>query len=102
MDLKYFKSQICDEIDGANDYIEKAIEIKPMNPDWAKQFVQMSDMEKEHATTLYSMFNTYVEKLQAGYKETPEFITECADKVKKIYNNGMAIYATFYSAYQKI
>ena len=49
MDAKYFKDQICDELTGAQCYIEKAIELKPMAPSWSKKMVAISASELQHA-----------------------------------------------------
>lgn len=101
MDLMYFCNKIDDEVDGAKNYIQKAIEIKPTNPDWAKNFIQMAEAEKEHALKLYTMMNTYVDKLQNGYREMPAYLNTEAEVTRNSFNLGMEEYTEFYSAYQK-
>lgn len=53
---EYLKNHIREEIDGAIDYLEKAIELKKTHPDWAAKFMKMSDMEVEHANCMTKMF----------------------------------------------
>ena len=55
---EYLKNQIKDEIKGAIDYLEKAIEFKSKSPDIAAKFFRMSEMELEHANCLTKMFNS--------------------------------------------
>lgn len=55
MTLSYFKKQIIEELDGAKEYIEKAIEVKPQHPRWSMCFSKMADMEADHAGNLMKM-----------------------------------------------
>lgn len=102
MDLIYFCNKIDDEISGAKDYIKKAIEIKPMNSDWAKQLSSMSESEKDHALKLYTMMNTYVAKLEANYRETPKYIRKATECTRNSFSEGMEELALLYSAYEKL
>ena len=54
--LKYLKDHIVEEIDGAIDYLMKAIEHK--GTVLGEKFRTMSDMEVEHANCLTKMFNS--------------------------------------------
>lgn len=56
MNIKYFKDQICDELDGACDYLKKSIDYIANRPKWSDCFYHMADMEQGHATSLYKMF----------------------------------------------
>ena len=56
MNARYFKEQICEELDGASQYLKKAIDCYKTHPDWSKQFAEMSEAEQHHATNLYKMF----------------------------------------------
>ena len=56
MNAKYFKEQICEELEGACDYLKKAIDCMKHYPEWSKKFKSMSDAEEHHATELYKMF----------------------------------------------
>lgn len=102
MDLNYLSGQIDEELYGAKDYIKKAIEVKPMNSEWAKSFSQMAEAEKEHALKLYTMMNDYFEKLKSGYRETPAVMSALVESTRKCFNEDMEKYAVLYSAYQKI
>ena len=52
--LEYLKSQITEEIEGAIDYMAKAVEYKAKS--WGQYFYNMSMMELEHANCLTKMF----------------------------------------------
>lgn len=52
--LEYLKNQIVDEIEGAQNYMQKAIEYKTKS--WGQKFYHMSMMELEHANCLTKMF----------------------------------------------
>ena len=56
MDILYYNNQIRDELDGACDYIQRAIDCKDTNSDRASTFAKMSEMELEHASELLDMF----------------------------------------------
>ena len=56
MNARYFKEQICEELDGASCYLKKAIDVFKSNPEWIDKFVEMAEAEQGHATTLYKMF----------------------------------------------
>lgn len=50
------KGNIPGEVDGAEDYIKRSIEIKPMTTTWSKKFRDMASQEMEHAKSLYSLY----------------------------------------------
>lgn len=52
--LEYLKSQITEEIEGAIDYMAKAVEYK--SKAWGQKFYNMSMTELEHANCLTKMF----------------------------------------------
>lgn len=95
---KYLKDHVKEEIEGAIDYLEKAIELKKTNPEWAAKFFKMSDMEIEHANCMTKMFNsaekpdnvTAVE-FSAMQKELIDAYTSSMSKIegmKKLYWNA--------------
>ena len=53
--LKYLKDHILEEIEGALDYMEKALMHK--GTDWGCAFYKMSCAELDHANHLVKMFN---------------------------------------------
>ena len=62
MTLEYFKNQIHEELMGAKEYIEKAIEVKPKHRGWSMCFVKMADMEAGHAGNLMRMLEESIQK----------------------------------------
>lgn len=90
MNIWYFKEKIPDELDGAKDYIKRAIEIRAMHMPWAKQLVDMSAAELEHATMLYKMFQEYYSKLDAEFKELPDYVTEAKEMLDEKYTKCSA------------
>ena len=56
VDMTYFKEHIHEELGDAVHYAEKALSLRSEKPKWAKNFMEMSDMEVKHATLLFSMF----------------------------------------------
>lgn len=56
MDIYYLKDHICEELDGSEEYLKKAIKLKDESPEWARAFYDMSIAEAEHAKNLYKMF----------------------------------------------
>ena len=92
MDLCYFKDHICEELDGAKDYIKQAMEIKAMNPTWTKTLTQMSAEELGHAANLYSMFMEYYNIIEKSYgvENVPEYITEMKEEVSEMYTKKSA------------
>lgn len=83
MDPRYFKDQICDELHGATDYMQKSIDCMKAHPEWSKTFKEMSEMEQEHATDLYKMFMDWYtdSENQTPYtKSLKDAIMECFSK----------------------
>lgn len=68
MDLNYFKEHIHEELTGAKEYIDSAIEAKINHPAWSRQFVVMADAEADHAGNLMRMLETYI---RSGNKVIP-------------------------------
>lgn len=52
---EYLKDHIVEELEGAVDYMSKAIECKHSN--CGSKFYQMAEMEIEHANCMLKMFN---------------------------------------------
>ena len=85
MNVWYFDKQIPEELHGAKDYIKRAIEIRPMQSAWAKELVEMSANELQHATNLYKMYQEYYAKMAEEYKEMPDYIEESYKKISEEY-----------------
>lgn len=90
MDAKYFKNQICDELNGAKCYIKKAIELKPMAPAWSKMLVEMSAAELKHAEYLYKMFGEYYQQMATTYKTVPQYIQDIREEIVDVYTDMSA------------
>ena len=88
MTPRYFKDQICDELDGACKYLKKAIDCMKTHSEWSKKFKTMSEMEQEHATTLYKMFMemyTEADKKDPRMEQMRDAIMECfSSNMRKI------------------
>ena len=54
---EYLKNHIHEEIDGAIEYMSKALELKPIHPKYSAKFFKMAEMELEHANCMLNMFN---------------------------------------------
>lgn len=76
MDLDYLSEQIQEELCDAQDYIKKAIELKPMTESWSKKFFEMSTDEQKHAQYLFQMFNEYCSKISKSITEMPDYASE--------------------------
>lgn len=101
LDIEYFKCQIHDELHGAKCYIKLAMLTKTSNPMWSKAFVDMSATELGHATQLYKMFEDYYDSLKTSYKDVPEWIEECRDKIVDMYTEKFAKVKLMHEAYNK-
>lgn len=101
MDAKYFKDHICEELDGACDYIKRAIELKAMDPTMSKAFADMSAQELSHATELHKMFGVYYTKVTDAYKEPPEYIVEIKDYVDEKFPEKSAKILRMHDMYKK-
>lgn len=55
---EYLSKHIREEVDGAIDYLTKALEWKSKDPKVAMKFYKMSEMEVEHANCLTKMFTS--------------------------------------------
>lgn len=92
--LKYLKEHIMEEIDGAMDYMTKAIEHKGTNEGCT--FRMMSNNELEHATALTSMFRntekpsgmTDAEYAQCQKDVLDKYVDSMSkiESMKKLYN----------------
>lgn len=90
MDQVYLKEHLCEELDGAKEYIKRAIEIKAMDPAWAKMLYEMSLDELKHAGYIYKMAEDYFNKVTSVYKETPEYMDVCMDEIVDMYTEEYA------------
>ena len=101
MDSKYFKKQIYEELDGAECYIRKAIELKPMAPAWSKMLAEMSSSELTHAEHLYKMFNEYYQKMTSTYKVVPAYIQEANNEIQEMYTERPSKIKSLHTMYSQ-
>jgi len=83
--IEYLKEHIIEELDGAEDYWEKALENKGNNH--SHIFQRMAEMELEHANALTKMLNQIKDNPEdhsAAYKEILEAYTDKMGKVEAI------------------
>ena len=101
MTLEYFHDRICDELSGAEDYIKFAMEVRAMDPSFAKQFVEMSAAELDHATRLYKMFEQYYQKATTAFSEIPTYMSDMQKCVVDKYMDSYPKIKAMHEAYNK-
>ncbi len=101
MDLVYLRDHIKEELDGAKDYVKRAIEIKPMEAAWGKMMLDMSAQELNHAAFLYNMFNEYCAIMAKSYTEIPPYVQTMRDEVVEMYTECTAKIKSMHEMYAK-
>lgn len=98
MDICYYDSRIKEQIDGAKDYIKRAIHCKEKHPEWASVYASMAEMELGHAENLVKIFNDdykqETEKIEgdlpdvypAVYNSVNDMYAECTAKIKYMFD----------------
>ena len=86
--IKKYVDQIAEELDGAKNYIEKALEYKamgntPENTTRYNTYKEMSIQELSHGTNLHQFAVQDIEKLKAVYPEIPSDMMEKWEKAHK-------------------
>lgn len=88
--INKYIDHIKDEVDRAEEYAEKYIELKVNNPQWAKLYHDMSNQELLHAQNFKEMGESIYAEMKNTYmpEETEEKWEHCmrkyADRVAKI------------------
>lgn len=90
LDLEYFKCQIEDELEGAMQYAQYALETKSKHSDWSKMFVEMGNAEIQHADDLWKMFEEYYNSITEAYREVPQNFKDTYDCVISYYTENRA------------
>ena len=83
--LEYFKKLLCDELDGAKEYVKLALEFKSTYPEWAKMFLDMSAMELSHAANIYRMSSESYNSTVKAYNEPPKWIEDMWEHMVDMY-----------------
>ena len=82
--LSYLKDHILEEISGANEYMQKAVEHK--GTVCGEKFNAMAKMETEHANTLYAMFREQEKPITMSDADYAKMLKDILDK----FADGMA------------
>lgn len=87
MDLKYLHRQMNEELHGAEDYAQKAFEIRPMDEKWADTLIGMARTELNHADNMYLFFMELYDKTTNDCEEgmIPAYLKDCHDEVTRLY-----------------
>lgn len=85
MNANYFKDEICEELDGASDYMRKAIDCFKMHPEWSSTFVAMSEQEQKHAANLYKMFM----ELYSESEGKDPHMSSMRERIMECFSNSM-------------
>lgn len=101
MDAAYFEDHIMEELDGACDYIKRAIELKAMDVAMSKTFAEMSAAELNHATSLHKMFGEYYTKVAGVYKEAPAYLVKVKDDIDAVFPEKSANILLMHEMYKK-
>lgn len=80
-----FKEQICDELDGACNYLKCAIDYVSTWHNWSACFYAMAGMEQEHATSLYKMFM----ELYTENEGKDSYMTQMRDGIMGCFSDKM-------------
>lgn len=86
MDCEFFKSHIEEELEGAKEYAKIALELKTVNPSWAKTFLDMCAQELIHAKNFYDMFNEHYDKIVKPYSEIPKYYRDMKTEIVDLYS----------------
>lgn len=84
MDIYYLKEHMCEEFDGAKDYLKQALNLKNTNADWSKNFYEMGKTELDHAMSLYKMIDQHYKELNIK-PELIEYMQPFKDEIDEAY-----------------
>ena len=101
MDAAYFESHIMEELDGACDYIKRAIELKAMDAAMSKTFAEMSAAELDHANHLHKMFGVYYTKVAGAFKEAPAYLVKVKEDIDAVFPDKSAKILLMHEMYKK-
>lgn len=99
--LEYFKKLLCDELEGAEEYIKNALEFKATYPEWSKTFVTMSATELDHATNIYKMAEASYDETVRAYSEPPKHLHEMWECIVDKYTTKSAKVKYMHDMYNK-
>lgn len=88
MDILYYNNQVKEELDGATEYIKKAILLKKDHPNWAQMYQKMSMTELEHASNIMKIFEEDYKAVVAQEEangHTPIYLNDCRKSIMDMY-----------------
>ena len=105
MTISEFRAEICDELEGACNYIKRAIAIRMSYPAWAKRYAEMSAAELEHASNLYKMFEEYFENVIKDFSENQRaampWLSEARNEIVEMYTDKYHKVKTMHELFNK-
>lgn len=101
MNQTYLKEHMIEELEGAKDYIQRAIEIKAMDPSWGKMFYEMSVQELAHAQNFFKMAEDYYKKVTSAYSESPKYMDDCMHEITEIYTEQYSQIKVMHEMYNR-
>lgn len=101
MDLEYFEEHIREELEGAKDYIKRAIELKGMDANWSKTFYNMSLQETDHARQLFKLYEEYVKIINDNLKSKPEYVIDSMECMIDDYSSMMSELSVMQNIYKE-
>lgn len=101
MNQTYLKEHLCDELEGAKEYIKRAIEIKAMDTTWAKILYEMSVDELKHANYVFKMSEDYYNKVSSAFSTPPDYMEECMNEIVDMYTEEYATIKKMQEIYNK-
>lgn len=93
---KWFKDQICEELEGASCYLKQAIDTMKAYPAWSQKFYSMSEAEQHHATELYKMFMD----MYTDTEGTDPYMTNMRDAVMGCFSKDMRVIEDYRTTYE--
>lgn len=95
MNARWFKDEICEELEGACEYLKCAIDTMKSRPEWSEHFRKMADMEQEHATWLYKMFV----EMYAESQGEDRYMTGMRDEIMDCFSKHMKTIEDYKTTY---
>lgn len=72
--IKKLSEQICEELDGMEEYAKDAIEYKESDPDLSKMYYEMAKTEHEHMQKLHDQVVRKIREAETSGVEIPQIM----------------------------
>lgn len=86
MDICYYNKQLKEELDGAFEYIHKAIPLKKEHPNWATMYIKMAMAELDHASMIVKIFEEDYKILTTGMNPIPDYLSCIRSSILDMYS----------------